>query len=551
MSLPWIFVVGSWLALAALFVGIGHAAWPLCFRTERRSVHLAFWLGWLGTIVFLQLWHLLFAVDGRVYFALAPVALFGWVSWKREQRLSFDWLRPDVAPFLAVSIAFVAWAAVRALGPAWNLDTCLYFVQTIRWIEAYPIVRGLGNLHHGLGFNHSYYLYAALVDSGPFKGRGQHLGNGLLYLPLGLRGIWSTSRLLSKQKPVPSDLLWAVILAVTLDQVLWVDISSPSADGGLWALNSLIAAIALGPALDRVPWTAGAVRFTILAAVVAVSVKSLTVFVAAPFTLWVVWNALRVAPKTRISSLLGWATAVGVAAGLPWIGRGLISSGYPLYPSTVGNLKFPWRIPEVDVRHIGLFARAFARFRSSSDYVHVQDYPWVRHWLSVEWLDDRVFLIPVVGIGCAALVLAFLALRAHRVPAGWPSLLPSCASLLFWWLVAPEPRFLGPREWILFAQFAILVGDFAASPQALRVFWACLALLVQGGAFWSAYPGVSADHFAPLPPERYQWSRMASGEPVHLYDGCCLEIPCGSRLEHQHLRRPGDWSSGLFSDLVE
>jgi len=45
-------------------------------------------------------------------------------------------------------------------------DTDLYHAQTVRWINEYGTVKGLGNLHSRLGFNSLWLALASLFDNG-------------------------------------------------------------------------------------------------------------------------------------------------------------------------------------------------------------------------------------------------------------------------------------------------------------------------------------------------------------------------------------------------
>ncbi len=553
VSPPVVWICVAWSALALLFAGIGSLAWRTLFGDEPRSLHGCFWLGWLGVVAFLQVWQLFFRIDTWTQLVLLSFAVAGWSGWARgrQRRPPARWSR-ETWLFAGLGLALVAWTAARSLAPPGNLDTCLYFVQTIRWMEAYPLVVGLGNLQHGLGFNHSYYLYAALVDVGPFRGLGQHLGNGLLFLALGLRGLASTVRLVTPgARARASDLVWAAVLASALDQIGFIDLASPAADGALWSMNALLAAEGAAALLDGgLAVREGTVRFALFGAAVAVTVKALAVFVALPLVIFLsaVWAWPQV--RSRFGPLLRWAAFSGTVADLPWMLRGLRLSGYPLYPSTLLDLHLPWRVPEAESRHELLYDRAFARFQSTVDFAHRSAYPWVRHWLAIEWLDDRVFLIPALAIALGLVTLAIAAAKTRRLPPAWPCLLPSLAAVVFWWAVAPDPRFATPLQWVLAAEILALVGFYARADVGRKLLWGFLAVPAVAGALVAARPDVPLDRFAPLPREHFEPATLASGEAVHRYLGCCLEVPCSDHPERLRLRRPGDWSGGLTSDRV-
>ena len=66
-------------------------------------------------------------------------------------------------------------ARVKALDLPRNIDSRMYHFQSIRWINEYPIVAGLGNLSLQLGLNQSYFLLVAFLNVFPFFGQGYHV----------------------------------------------------------------------------------------------------------------------------------------------------------------------------------------------------------------------------------------------------------------------------------------------------------------------------------------------------------------------------------------
>ena len=50
-----------------------------------------------------------------------------------------------------------------------HYDTGLYYLQNIQWIEHYPVVKGLANLHGRFGFNSHFFLDSAFFKLGFFS----------------------------------------------------------------------------------------------------------------------------------------------------------------------------------------------------------------------------------------------------------------------------------------------------------------------------------------------------------------------------------------------
>jgi hypothetical protein len=58
----------------------------------------------------------------------------------------------------------------------------LYHFNTIRWLNEYPLVPGLGNLHGRLAYNQSFFTYAASVNFYPLFHHGHNVANSFLLL---------------------------------------------------------------------------------------------------------------------------------------------------------------------------------------------------------------------------------------------------------------------------------------------------------------------------------------------------------------------------------
>ena len=61
-----------------------------------------------------------------------------------------------------------------------HYDTGLYHAQSIRWIEEYGVVKGLGNLHCRLAYNSSSFALSALYSMAFLNGGSYHCCAGFL-----------------------------------------------------------------------------------------------------------------------------------------------------------------------------------------------------------------------------------------------------------------------------------------------------------------------------------------------------------------------------------
>ena len=83
--------------------------------------------------------------------------------------------------FYLLLFLFMAYGTSRGII---HYDTGLYHAQSIRWIEEYGVVKGLGNLHCRLAYNSSSFALSALYSFGFLGGQSFHCMAGFLALVL-------------------------------------------------------------------------------------------------------------------------------------------------------------------------------------------------------------------------------------------------------------------------------------------------------------------------------------------------------------------------------
>ena len=176
-----------YLLLGAVYYGWGKAAAHLLGiskQTSRSDITLL-WLGWAFTLVILQLSHFLFPLTASI---VVPVFLTG-VVFSAPQIVNvlrhFSQQRFPVmrtATLVIIMLAGASWIASRSMMPPTNTDSGGYHFNAIRWINAFPIVPGLGNLHGRLAFNQAFFPYAAALNFSPIFEHGHALANSFLLL---------------------------------------------------------------------------------------------------------------------------------------------------------------------------------------------------------------------------------------------------------------------------------------------------------------------------------------------------------------------------------
>jgi len=354
------------------------------------------------------------------------------------------------------------WLANLSLGPLDNYDSALYHLQAVRWAEDFPAVPGIGNLDGPLAFNNSYSLFSAMLSVGPWQGRANHLANGLLVLVFLGQSIIAGARLLAGERE-PGRLFDFLLLAAVASRALNGGVSNFGTDLGA-SLLLLVSASLLYTKFLSLTAESDDRSYSLIALVVLLAAAVTFKTNAGPFAavgfllavfFWLSHNRGRQAQRVRT---LGWAlTALVLYAGL-WMGRGVVLSGYPLFPTSFAGFPVEWRVP---TEHADAeFAYIVHSGRASTQNLPVVAgeaglSSWIPRWTQ-HALDNPYDL--AVPLGLALLGTLAYRVRRHQATAkrsdfagGWWLLLPIGVSVAAWFSVAPEPRYALPHFWLLAA----------------------------------------------------------------------------------------------------
>lgn len=324
-------------------------------------------------------------------------------------------------------------------------DTGLYHAQAIRWIEEYPVVPGLGNLHGRLAFNSAWFPANALFGFSFLKLQPFHVLNGFFLLIFAFICLQGLSNLIASQYLFGNILRAAISLPALF--VFKDQLSSPTPDLPAALLVCLIF-IYYVPRLERpneVPDQLGSWSICFLAAW-AITIK-LSVL---PLALFIPVIAGQEIFRGRARNL--WLLAGGVVfAVIPFFFRNIWLSGYLVYPLPGLDLfHFDWKVPAAAVLAEKQAVESFAR---DPGYVLPQvkcAFSWVPLWFHQTITDYgsklEKILLPglIILVDCLTNLLKKKSCKIDFGEIGKYKViyLLAAAGLLFWFFTAPDPRFV-------------------------------------------------------------------------------------------------------------
>ena len=503
-------VVGVWLVSAGVFVGIGTLLrrwWSLGARSW-RDVSLSFWLGIAGAIAVLQVWHLAAPVGGGAVAMLVALGAFGLWRGRNDVRTGF---RGFGGPPAIASLLLVLWIANRSLGPTTLFDTGMYHQPVVAWTNAYGIIPGLGNLHGRLAFNSASLLLAAPFDVGPLDGAAPHLLNGLLYAALATEAVASWVAARGTALPRPHDLFTIALLPNVLHGALRQDVRSLSTDASVFAvlavsLRLLLDILAHTPASPAERARRAAALAMLLAAAVTIKLSAGVVAAAAlGVALWTLRPPGQGAAAAVASGALRRLLPSGVLVAA-WLARGVILSGYPLYPTAAFPFPVEWRVPAEQVAAEAAWVTMSARNLNAN--VIYPGMAWVQPWIRGVVLRGDLFVqltVPVLLSAGVALWAWARRGRGHAIPLApsWTRVwIPVGVGGAFWLASAPHPRLVQALAWgasaVALGWWAIAASPVEQGRAARRLLTvvlgvtAILAVKQAAGAAGRAGPGARA-----------------------------------------------------------
>lgn len=528
------------ILLGIIAWGTAAAGWGLYAGSrvgvQRVRIEDAMWLGIAALSLLAGMWNLLLPADGL----FAAMAIAAGVVCLLLNRGNLDTAGVRGAGVLAFAAVAMALYGLRS---DFNPDSGAYHFPAMEWFRRGALLPGLANVIPHFAFQSAHFVWLAGVDSGPFSGIGHHIAHPLL---LGIALVGSLTPLLRGQSICLEERLAGLLTLIPwVDQLVDRDGVSGSPDlpvtlAGL-ASARLIARSLFDPEVDA---RSDARRLLVVVGAMGVAMK-LSFALGALVIAWAL--ILEFASGRRDWRLV----AFPVAAACLVLVRGVLLSGWPLYPLPWLGVPVDWALPVDEVIRIREYVTAWGR-ASGAPMGAFGGFDWLQPWAIQALGEGRRVVLPALLVLIGILGLARHSIRT-LIPGrrGYLSVLAiHVVAMGVWLLGSPDLRFVHGTWWSL--TVLLVLPTLSAMANALplsgrrgvAVAIATLALLplLDFRPMWGDGPEART---VPTTHDFATRSGIVLKVPT---EGACLaaELPCSTfPARGLMLRVPGDPSRGF------
>ena len=397
--------------------------------------------GLAGTTVYTQFYSLFGRVGMAANLVMCMVALI--IAWSGRQRLGgmlqkmWNDIRENQSgergKLFITLFLFLLFAYGTSQGII-HYDTSLYHAQSIRWIEEYGVVKGLGNLHSRLAYNSASFAVSALYSMAFLGGQSYHCVVGWLAFLLAVDCLNIMDALRSGKIKICD---FARLMCIYYLVNIFDEMVSPASDYFMVLLTFYIVIRWLDlPEEDQ--------EIFPYAMLCVLGVFLITVKLsAAPILLLVVYPACFLIRQKRIKDIVLY-TLLGCTTAMPFLIRNVLLSGWLIYPYThIDLFHVAWKIPkgmaEYDAKEIQVYGRGY----TDVTRYDISMTEWMPDWFHALTVTEKILIVSAMVSLCVLLVygIGMVCGLWKKRPALLTVQVTMACAFVFWLCTSPLMRY--------------------------------------------------------------------------------------------------------------
>lgn len=434
-----LFIMINWLYVLITTFCLGYAFSRLAgklFGYRIKSVDGLLMAGLGAATVYAQFFSLFYRVSLLANVVLVIFSAMTVLFWHQDMKrlLTESFRGSNRAVKILIPVLFVLWAYFTSRGYMVH-DTKLYHAQSIRWIEEYGIVPGQGVVNSRFSYNSSVFSLAALYSLKFVFGQSMHAMSGWFAF---LLSVTTLDIIKGVKKFRFSD--FANVAAIYYLTLITDEVLAPSSDYATMCVLFFLV-IKWLRLLEQPKEEQQTAPYGLLC---VLGVYALTLKLTAGLIL-----LLLIKPAYRLLKEKQWKQILcylllGILTAAPWLIRGVLISGWLLYPFPALDLfDLPWKQKTEWVKTDAGAIKTWGRGVNNSVLAAQPIWEWYGTWFkTLSLMEKGIALVDI-----AALVSFVGAAIAVFLRKNWENLdrLLVCAtaacSYLYWQTSAPLPRY--------------------------------------------------------------------------------------------------------------
>ena len=460
------------------------------------------WLGWAVALLLLQAIHIFVPI----------VLLWGILLFLIGLISAFTYLRTD-AQYVNTLLASHLWLgligstailiAILCMQTPKAYDSGLYHFNSVRWLNEYPIVLGVGNLHGRLAFNQAFFAFVAHLNLYPVFNQGHHIANGFLIFLLLAEELLYLSQHITKSEQIvnlsANNMLAIFAIPVTVYLALYDDLPAPAPDTASAILQILIFIYFIRAMEGSISGANDDSQmlfvFIMSATIITVKISNLVfvlticaVLLITRLRHWHVSPGQAIARTTKMLALPFFIIVI-------WCLRGILLSGCPAYPSTFGCINASWSVPIEAIQNQANWIYSWARVPREVPEKVLSSWDWLKPWFNSVILTNKLSIIYPLIISCLGFIIILgmylrelLSKTMNKILFLIP--IPILTGLIFWFFSAPDPRFVQSLILLLpIAIAVILVNMFEITGKLRNGMLITALLIININTSWAIFEG--------------------------------------------------------------
>lgn len=427
-----ILIALSWFVLLLFFILAGIAVKSI-LNFKSTNNYLIVFLGIFAQCLALNIFAIFFRIGIEVFVANTTISLVIFI-WKYKEIKSIIWeIKNDIQNLSITSKCFLLLIFVLSLYKcsqySYIVDNESYYIQTIKWINEYGFVKGLGNLHIFLGQTSPFHVLQAGFNFNFITQRSNDI-NGLIF---NLSSLFFISEF-EKNNTSNKKTHWLGFV-FTFSILFFQFLNAPSPDLIIILISQIIFYYFLEKENNFENFKVISILFLLLFFI------KITV---APFGLIILF--LMGFKKKRVYFFA--TTSLIILSVL--VVKNIVLTGYPFFPFSFFPTNYDWKIPENLLNFMNLVTQNAGYYNTAIGEVSLNEqlYSWIRLGGI-----NRFF-----NIGILILFIAFGVVKALKIRGKYLIIYSIFAiHFILLLLFSPQYRFFLP-EFIFMA--SVLIWQF-------------------------------------------------------------------------------------------